>query len=55
MAILAPLAVMTIYYGIHPAPVLDACSGAVAELIKGYDQALALSKSVAQFAANQAH
>jgi NADH-quinone oxidoreductase subunit M len=55
VAILAPLVVLTVYYGIHPGPILDACSGSVAELIKGYDQALALSKSVAQFAANQAH
>jgi len=55
VAILAPLVVLTVYYGIHPGPILDACSGSVAGLIKGYDQALALSKSVAQFAANQAH
>jgi NADH-quinone oxidoreductase subunit M len=47
MAILAPLVVLTIYYGISPGPILDACSGSVAELIKGYESALALTKTAA--------
>ena len=47
IALLAPLVVLTIYYGVHPAPILDACSGAVAELVKGYDAALALTKTAA--------
>ena len=52
MAILAPLVVMTIWYGVQPQAVLDACSGSVAELIKGYDTALAVTKTAVQFAAN---
>jgi NADH-quinone oxidoreductase subunit M len=47
MAILAPLVVLTIYYGISPGPILDACAGSVAELIKGYESALALTKTAA--------
>ncbi len=47
MAILAPLVLLTIYYGVHPGPILDACSGAVAELVKGYDSALSLTKTAA--------
>jgi NADH-quinone oxidoreductase subunit M len=47
IALLAPLVVLTIFYGVHPAPILDACSGSVAELVKGYDAALALTKTAA--------
>ncbi len=43
--IMAPLVVLTIFYGVHPGPILDACSGSVAELIKGYDAALTLTKT----------
>jgi NADH-quinone oxidoreductase subunit M len=46
-AVLAPLVVLTIYYGVHPGPILDACAGSVAELIKGYESALALTKTAA--------
>ena len=47
VAILAPLVVLTIYYGVHPGPILDACSGAVAELVKGYDTALNATRTAA--------
>ena len=47
MAILAPLVLLTIYYGIQPGPILDACSGSIAELVKGYDAALSLTKTAA--------
>jgi NADH-quinone oxidoreductase subunit M len=45
MAILAPLIVLTIYYGVQPGTILDACSGSVAALIKDYNAALALTKT----------
>ena len=32
LAVLAPLVLLTIYYGVHPGPILDACSGSVAAL-----------------------
>jgi NADH-quinone oxidoreductase subunit M len=47
MLILAPLVLLTVFYGVHPGPILDACSGSVAELVKGYDAALTLTKTAA--------
>ncbi|MCW2285713.1 NADH-quinone oxidoreductase subunit M [Rhodoblastus acidophilus] len=46
-AILAPLVLLTIWYGIQPNQVLHACSGAVAQLIKNYDAALAVTRTAA--------
>jgi NADH-quinone oxidoreductase subunit M len=45
IAILAPLVVLTIYYGIHPQPIIDASAASVDALIKGFDQALAVTKT----------
>jgi NADH-quinone oxidoreductase subunit M len=45
--ILAPLVLLTVFYGVHPGPILDACSGSVAALVKGYDAALTLTKTAA--------
>jgi NADH-quinone oxidoreductase subunit M len=47
VALLAPLLLLTIYYGVHPAPILDACAASVDQLIKGYDAALSLTKTAA--------
>ncbi len=47
IALLAPLLVLTIYYGVHPGPILDACAASVDHLIKGYDAALSLTKTAA--------
>ena len=33
---------ITIYYGFQPSPILHACSGAVEDLMKNYDAALAM-------------
>ncbi len=41
IAILAPLVVLTIYYGIHPAPILNGTAASVASLLNGYHTALA--------------
>ncbi len=46
-AVLVPLVLLTIYYGVHPGPILDACSGSVAALISDYNSALALTKTAA--------
>jgi NADH-quinone oxidoreductase subunit M len=46
-AILVPLILLTVYYGVQPAPILDACSGAVAALVKNYDAALAVTRTAA--------
>jgi NADH-quinone oxidoreductase subunit M len=45
IAILAPLVALIIYYGVHPQPVIDASAASIDALIKGFDQALAVSKT----------
>ena len=41
IAIFTPLVLLTLYFGFHPAPILDGCAASVADLIQGYDKALA--------------
>jgi NADH-quinone oxidoreductase subunit M len=45
ITILAPLVVLTLYYGVHPQPVIDASAASVDALIKGFNQALAVTKT----------
>jgi NADH-quinone oxidoreductase subunit M len=45
VVILAPLVVLTLYYGVHPQPIIDASAVSIEALIKGFDQALALTKT----------
>ena len=40
MAVLAPLVVLTIYYGVYPSPVLDVTGPAVKQLVQNYEAAL---------------
>jgi NADH-quinone oxidoreductase subunit M len=47
IAIFVPLVLLTIYYGVHPGPILDGCAASVAELIHSYDKALAAAHAVA--------
>lgn len=47
VALLAPLVALTIYYGFHPQPILDSSVASVEALIRGYDQALAATKTAA--------
>jgi NADH-quinone oxidoreductase subunit M len=47
IGLLAPLAALTIYYGVHPGPVLDASAASVGLLVKNYDAALAAIKTAA--------
>ncbi|MBO0732893.1 MAG: NADH-quinone oxidoreductase subunit M [Methylocapsa sp.] len=46
-AVFAPLVVFTIFYGVHPAPILDGTAVSIGDLIHGYDTALAAAKSAA--------
>ena len=46
-ALFAPLAALTIFYGLYPAPVLDSSAASIAALIKNYDTALAVTKTAA--------
>jgi NADH-quinone oxidoreductase subunit M len=41
IAILTPLLVLTILFGVYPAPVLDACAASVDSLLKNYHAAIA--------------
>jgi NADH-quinone oxidoreductase subunit M len=43
IAILAPLVVLTLYYGVHPQPVIDASAASAEALVKGFGQALAIT------------
>jgi len=45
IAILAPLVVLTIYYGVHPQPIIDASAASAEALIKSFDQALAMTRT----------
>ncbi len=45
LGMLATLVVLTIFYGFHPSPVLDASGPAVAALVKTHEAALAASKT----------
>jgi NADH-quinone oxidoreductase subunit M len=45
MAILAPLVVLTLYYGVHPQPIIDASAASAEALVKGFDQALAITRT----------
>ncbi len=47
IAILAPLVVLVIYYGVHPGPILDGCAASVAELVKSTQSVAAAVKSAA--------
>ena len=47
IALLAPLLVLTIYYGVQPGPILEACNASVTLLVKNFDTALAVTKTAA--------
>ncbi len=41
MAMLAPLVLLVIYYGVQPGPILDACAASVDQILKSYQTAAA--------------
>ena len=45
IAILAPLVVLTLYFGVHPQPVIDASAASAEALVRGFDQALAITRT----------
>jgi NADH-quinone oxidoreductase subunit M len=47
IAVLAPLLLLTIWYGVKPGQILDACAASVSLLIKNYDAALTATKTAA--------
>jgi NADH-quinone oxidoreductase subunit M len=46
IAILAPLLVMVIYYGVHPQPILDACAASVQNLLASVSKAAAVKTAL---------
>jgi NADH-quinone oxidoreductase subunit M len=50
VAILAPLVVLTIYYGVHPAPVLDAFAASTDSLLRSTQAALGAARTAALLA-----
>jgi NADH-quinone oxidoreductase subunit M len=47
MAILAPLVLLVIYYGVQPQPVLDSFAASTDALVKGYQAAMSATKTAA--------
>jgi NADH-quinone oxidoreductase subunit M len=47
MTMLAPLVVLVIYYGVRPGPILDAFAAPTDTLLRGYDAAMAFTKTAA--------
>jgi NADH-quinone oxidoreductase subunit M len=45
--VLAPLAILTIFFGIYPKPVLDMSAASVAALLENYERALGTAKAAA--------
>jgi NADH-quinone oxidoreductase subunit M len=45
----APLVALTIFFGVYPAPVLEASVAAISSLVKGYDTALGEAKTAVLF------
>ena len=47
IATLTPLLLLTIYYGVHPQPILDASSASIDALLQGFNHAIAATKTAA--------
>ena len=54
LVLLVPLVALTIFYGIHPSPILDSSSASVAALVKTHDAAMAQSTNKLASAAKAA-
>ncbi len=52
VALLAPLALLVIYYGVQPGPILDAFAASTDHLIKGYQAALSATTKTAALPLN---
>jgi NADH-quinone oxidoreductase subunit M len=50
MAMLAPLVLLVIYYGVQPGPILDACAASVDGILKVYNTAVAAASKTALLA-----
>ncbi len=53
IAILAPLVVLTVFFGFYPAPIIDAMDASVTQLIDQYQASLAALESASNVAQAQ--
>jgi len=44
IATLAPLLILTVYYGVHPQPIIDASAASIDALLKGFDSAITATR-----------
>jgi NADH-quinone oxidoreductase subunit M len=45
IAMLLPLGLLVLYYGVHPQPIIDASAASIDSLLKGFGQAIAATKT----------
>jgi NADH-quinone oxidoreductase subunit M len=45
IATLGPLLLLTLYYGVHPQPILDASAASIDALLQGFNHAVATTKT----------
>jgi NADH-quinone oxidoreductase subunit M len=45
IATLAPLLILTVYYGVHPQPIIDASAASIDALLKGFDSAITATRT----------
>ncbi|MFZ1962407.1 MAG: NADH-quinone oxidoreductase subunit M [Roseiarcus sp.] len=45
IATLAPLLILTVYYGVHPQPIIDASAASIDALLKGFDSAIMATRT----------
>jgi NADH-quinone oxidoreductase subunit M len=45
VATLLPLGLLVVYYGVHPQPVIDASAASIDSLLRGFEQAIAATKT----------
>ena len=44
IATLLPLGLLTIFYGVHPQPIIDASAASIEQIIKGFEHAITATK-----------
>jgi NADH-quinone oxidoreductase subunit M len=42
---LLPLGLLTIFYGVHPQPIIDASAASIEQIINGFEHAVTVTKS----------
>jgi NADH-quinone oxidoreductase subunit M len=45
IVMLLPLGLLVVYYGVHPQPIIDASAASIDQLLKGFSQAISVTKT----------